>query len=223
MTSGPNSFKGRIGKAINEDLRLLPIAKFQPLNGSVNKLPEIIISELCTDQSFLYHICMTVQHGREYLLYHNVTSNSPGALNQARWLTKANKILYLFPNPSKELIMITSFILTFYTPIWFHIKEHSSCIDGAKNFFFILQLLKDQPPQIQEVVRPVLQHNSFWAHPENILLCQIHDDDISIRQDAISKVIRAREYARNEQEPKLGNFISPKIDWTASNYFTMAE
>ena len=127
------------------------------------------------------------------------------------------------PNPSKELIMITSFILTFYAPIWFHIKEHSSCIDGAKNFFFILQLLKDQPPQIHGVVRPVLQRNSFGAHPENILLCQIHDDDISIRQDAISKVIRAREYARNEQEPKLTNFIAPKINWNASNYFTMAE
>ena len=42
MTSGPISFKGSIGKAINEDLRLLPIANFQPLNGCVNKLPEII-------------------------------------------------------------------------------------------------------------------------------------------------------------------------------------
>ena len=100
ITSGPTSFKGSIGKAINEDLRLLPIANLQPLNSCVNKLPEIIISELSTDQSFLYYICMTVQHGREYLLYHNVMSNSPGALNQARWLTKANrifKILYLFP------------------------------------------------------------------------------------------------------------------------------
>ncbi len=162
----------------------------------------------------------------ESIYYHNVTSNYPGALNQARWLTKANRILRFYissPNPSKELIMITSFILTFYAPIWFHIKEHSSCIDGAKNFFFILQLLKDQPPQIQNVVRPVLKRNSFWAHPENIMLCQIHANDISIRQDAISKVIRAREYARNEQEPKLRKFISPTIDWNASNYFTMAE
>ena len=81
-----------ICKAIKEDLRLLPIANFLPSNGCVSKLPEIIISELSTDQSFLYHICMTVQHGREYLLYHNVTSTSPGALNQARWLTKANWI-----------------------------------------------------------------------------------------------------------------------------------
>ena len=84
MTCGPTSFKGPIGKAINEDLRLLPIANFQPLNGCVNKVPEIIISKLSTDQSFLHHICKTVQYGREYLLYHNVTKNSPGVLNQAR-------------------------------------------------------------------------------------------------------------------------------------------
>ena len=56
ITSGPNSFKCPIGKAINEDRRLLPIANFQPLNGFVNKLPETIISELSTDQFFLYHI-----------------------------------------------------------------------------------------------------------------------------------------------------------------------
>ena len=131
MTSGTNSFKGPIGKAINEDLRLLPIANFQPINGYVNKLPEIIISELSTDQHFLYHISMTVQHGREYLLHHNVTSNSSGALNQDRWLTKANRIkrVYIFtPNPSKELVMITSFILTLYALIWFHIKEQSGAL-----------------------------------------------------------------------------------------------
>ena len=53
---------------------------------------------------------MTVQHGRECLLYHNLTNNSPGALNQAEWLTKANRILRFYissPNPSRELIMIT--------------------------------------------------------------------------------------------------------------------
>ena len=96
------------------------------------------------------------------------------------------------PNPSKELVMMTSFILTLYAPIWFHNKEQSGCIDGVKNFFFILQLLRDHPPRIQEIIRPVLQRKSFWAHPKNILLCQIHDNDYCIRQDTISKVIRAR-------------------------------
>ena len=60
----------------------------------------ITIVRNSTNQFFLCHICMTVQHGREYLLYHNLTSNSPGALNQARWPNKSKqdfKILYLFP------------------------------------------------------------------------------------------------------------------------------
>ena len=112
MTGGTNSFKGTIGKAINDDLRLLPIADFQPTKCYVDKLPEIIISELSTDQHFFYHISMTVQHGRVYLLHHNLTSNSPGALNQARWLTTANRILRLYistPNPSEELVSRLSF------------------------------------------------------------------------------------------------------------------
>ena len=67
MTSGPNSFKGPIGKAINE---LLPIANFQAINGYVNRLHKIVISELSTDQHFLYHISMAVKHGREYIIHH---------------------------------------------------------------------------------------------------------------------------------------------------------
>ena len=72
-------------------------------------------------------------------------------------------------------------------------------------------------------IRPVLQRNSFWPHPENIPLCQIHDNDYSIRQDAISKVIRAREYAKNEQESEVRKFITPKIDFNSSSYYTMVE
>ena len=73
----------------------------------------------------------------------SLQQNSPGNLNHARWLTKANRILRLYMSqrrPSVELVKVCSFILNVYSPSWFHIKQHNSCQDGAKNFFFLLQL-----------------------------------------------------------------------------------
>ena len=40
-------------------------------------------------------------------------------------------------------------------------SRNTSCIDGAKNFFLILHLLKDQTSQIPDVVRPVFNVTHF--------------------------------------------------------------
>ncbi len=106
-TSGPASFTGQIGKEISKDLRLLTVINFQPIEGQVENLPESILSELSTDQLYLYNISMTIQKGRGFLDHNDhVTTNSPGVLHHARWLTKANRILRLYVStsePSKQL------------------------------------------------------------------------------------------------------------------------
>ena len=60
--------------------------------------------------------------------------------------------------------MIKYFILTFYLPNWFHIKEHSSYIDGAKISSYYSS--KEPNSTNSKIVRPVLQRSSYWAHPE---------------------------------------------------------
>ena len=226
-TSGPVSFTGQIGKEISKDLRLLTVINFQPIEGHVEKLPESILSQLSTDQLYLYYMSMTIQKGRGFLDHNDhVTTNSPGVLHHARWLTKANRILRLYVStsePPKQLKILTSFILTFYAPIWFHIKSHSSCIDGAKNLFFIIQLLKYQPEEIQHIVQPVIERNAFWAHPENVLLSAISDNDTSFKQIAISKIIQAREVVRHICQSDVRKFIPPKINFDAPNYFALIE
>ena len=138
-TSGPTSFKGTIGQEITNDLTLLSVIDFTPIMGKVKEIS--YQNELSTDQRYLYDMCIAVQSG---VVNPNLAVKSPGNINHARWLTRANRILRLYvstKNPEENLVHLVSNILNLYAPGWFHIKSHPLCTQGAPNFFFLLSLL----------------------------------------------------------------------------------
>ena len=56
------------------------------------------------------------------------------------------------------------------------------------------QMLKLLPEE-QAKVLPVLEHNAYWFHPENLLLSMLSDDNQAVRADAIdSLALRAAIY-----------------------------
>lgn len=62
-----------------------------------------------------------------------------------------------------------------------------------------------------------IQRNGFFAHPENILLAMIHDDQQSIRQKAYNKIL----LARNTQKMSTNivrQFLVPTINFNAKTY-----
>ena len=62
---------------------------------------------------------------------------NPGCLNHSRWLTSENRILRLYvsdKNPSEKLLALVMVIVRAYAPMWFAIKSHSLCKDGARHF-----------------------------------------------------------------------------------------
>ena len=55
--------------------------------------------------------------------------------------------------------------------------------------------------EILHIIQPVIEHNVFWAHPENVLLSAIFDNDTSFKQIAISKSFK--------QGKSLDTYVSP--------------
>jgi hypothetical protein len=92
---------------------------------------------------------------------------------------------------SEQLYRITSFIVNVYAPSWFNVKHHSSCLDEARNFFYLIKRCYELGPEDWEIVEPVLQYNSYFAHPENILLAVVTDEGECIRKFACEKVLEA--------------------------------
>ena len=99
-----------------------------------------------------------------------------------------------------------------YAPIWFEIKANSSSQNGALHLFDTIQSAQTLSSDIQDIVRPIIQHNAFYAHPENLLTCMIHDGSNDIRELAWRRIKKARDSFRGKS---VRAFQIPKVDFDA--------
>lgn len=84
--------------------------------------------------------------------------------------------------PTKELIEIVTLIMNVYAPTWFTIKLNHRCVNGAPNvFFFLIKSSRYLPLQYRTKVDESIQRNAFFAHPENLLLAMLLENDENVR------------------------------------------
>ena len=112
--SGPNSFKGVIGKELNSDFTSKSIAVYNPICGRTQYINCDVLNNLNTDQKYLYNICHAVQSG---FCSSELASMQPGPIHHARWTTLANRLLRSYiskihPTPDcPELSILSSIIM----------------------------------------------------------------------------------------------------------------
>ena len=203
----------------------MPIVNFKPIPGKVVEVSENVMKELSTDQIYLLKVCLAVQQGYSSDHVSFLQNAMPGNLNHSRRLTKANRIVRLYmskQDPSKPLQRITKFILNVYAPSWFIIKLHSSCFDGARNFFYIMKQCYELGKEDWKIVEPVLQNNSYFAHLENILLSGVTDEDLSIRKFSCDKIIEARTHSL-KNTIRIFDKSSIRLDSAALSYINMID
>jgi hypothetical protein len=233
-TTGPSSSTNAILSKIEFNAETLPILNFKVMPGKVKVVSNDFLKTLSTDQSYLYKACLAVQNGCENLDHKNyLQTATPGSVHNARWVTTANRILRLYMSekkPSKSLRRIVYFIVNAYAPSWFHIKQHSSCFDGAKNFFFMMKLCYELGPNDWNIVEKVFKNNSYFAHPENILLAAIDDTNEDNRLFAYHKILEARNFKDADPirifdkdiikiKPNATNYTD-MITWKLPNYYS---
>ncbi|GBN64989.1 hypothetical protein AVEN_95363-1 [Araneus ventricosus] len=132
----------------------------------------------------------------------------PGALNLARWLKTANRILRLFAattNPSNELITLIVFILRVNAPSWFLIKVYHSIKDGARHLWHFLSSSRSLRKKYRDVI----------AAPENMLLDMLNDERYHIRTLAARRIIKARELGPDGN--CVRRFVIPTVDFGATD------
>ena len=109
----------------------------------------------------------------------------------------------------KNLETIVHFIVTNYAPMWFSIKCKPSLIEGPKHYFMQVQLLKLLPKKVQEVVKENTDRSAYHAHPENILLAMLADDNQEVRGKAVDRILGLRQDSDN---PDKGDISVRKFD-----------
>ena len=143
----------------------------------------------------------------------------------SRWLTLAARLLRLYigtESPSSDLSLIVQYLVRHYIPVWFRIRSHSKCTEGPGNLLFSLQLLRDLPQPLPNLIQPVIQRNAYWAHPETVLLAMAAHPVEQVRTRAVQSIQQSRHQSQEQVRPYLlpevnmgAEDITQLIDWQA--------
>lgn len=189
-TSGPKAFSGPIGKAI-QSCENLPVIKFTAIEGNI--FPEVDFEDLSTDQKYMYKMCIAVTNVE---CPTNLALQTPGPVVHSRWLTTANRILRLYvatESPSSNLLVLATFVMKVYAPIWFYIKTQSSCTERARHLWRLINFSRYLPTDLRSIVDDVIQRNVYFSHYENIILAMLTDEHNHIRKLAYRRILAAQE------------------------------
>ena len=215
-TSGPATFTGPIGSKLC-DCDKQAVSDFSAIPSEVITLDS---TELSTDQQYLLQIYNAVSSGE---CPNELALKNPGKMHHARWLTTANRILRLCvsePSPSSDLLVIVNYIMKVYAPVWFSIKCNPSVSQGAKHLHKMINASRFLEKKHRDIVDKVIQHNAYFAHPENLLLSMIDDNSATVRELGYRRILKAKESSQYES---VRSFVLPKLRFDAEEYHQMID
>ena len=192
--------------------QLQPVA-FLGIPSDIPQMSPEVIKDLSTDQRYLYEICQSVSTGT---VPQELSMRSPGALHHAQRLIRVNRILRLHKSTTNPTEKSTDLVMFLHAQGWFQIKSHPSVSDGAPNFWFILSCSWKLKTQRQEIVVTTLNKNSFFAHPDNVLIAMLANEQQTIRKRALALI------SHSIGPKKERNFVLPKIYHSAEHYFDLS-
>ena len=174
---------------------------------------------LSTDQKYLYDIVRAVETGH---VSEKLANLRPGKMVHSRWLTTANRIIRLYvsvEDPSETLKTFANFISTVYAPGWFIIKMNPEAIRGPENLHKILQLCGELPENVWAIIKPVVQGNAYFVHPENILIAMVSDNQPHVRELGWRRILKARRKGSNG----VRRFKIPQLTYASASYIGMID
>ena len=221
VTKGPNQLSGPEGQHIHGDIWKLPVVKYKAIPGPVPVLPDKVVKEFSRDQQLAYHYCHAIQNG---WMPDHLVNQVIGELDKSRWLTTGVRFLCWYTrtkNPSKRLVRLVTMELNLYFNGWFRFRYHAHIQDGSRNFYFLIEQSRVLEQKDTATAQKVLQDNAFWAHPENIIVSMMGDEDQEVRVKAVDWVRRARLEFNPEAPPR--QFVPPMVDFSATHYTKMVD
>ena len=117
---------------------------------------------------------------------------------------------------------LVQFIMTNYAVMWFTLKQKETIEEAPRHLFKQIQLTNLLPKDIQTIARENIARNAYWAHPENLLLSMLTDNDEKVRQKAVDKIIALRGNEEYGDKNKR-RFVIPKLNFAATDYTTMID
>ena len=194
---------------------------FKAVSGKMPILPDAVVKDLSRDQYLAYQWGHAFQDGE---VSDSLAGQVIGPLNNSRWLTRSIRTLAEYARtkrPTKKFQRIVFFILNFYLPGWFRIKSKPHCQDGARHLQYLLELSRDLCADDQEIVKSVMQDNGHWAHPENIVIACLSDQDWETRKKGVDYIRQAR--LEDTAKDDVRKFVPPEINMQSKKFYDLVD
>ncbi|KAE9521573.1 hypothetical protein AGLY_018037 [Aphis glycines] len=94
----------------------------------------------------------------------DLKNKSPEKMSHARWLTRAKTEFFIHPTRK----------------------------DGARRLWKLISASRYLSTELKAIIDPVIQRNSYFAHPENLFLAMLTDSQKHIRELAARRILKAR-------------------------------
>ena len=227
-TSGKDSFKGPIGKALKKVKTYKVKETFPAITAgdSIPTLSEEVTRDLSWDQKGLYKLLHSTRDGKSNS---DIINMALGGLCHSRFTTLAENLLYLnmcehdlSPEDTANLETLVYFIMTNFGPMWFAIKMKPLITDAPKHVFLQTKLMKLLPDNVQTIVKPFISKNAYYAHPEPLLLAMLDDDNTEVRKQAVDIILNIRRNQPSTSRP-IRSYAVPTLLYDADSYNTMID
>ena len=185
-----------------------------------------VVADLSSDQKMLYLAWESVIKGE---LNIELLSLTPGPISHARWLTLAVRLMYLWMSDHElsgmeleNLKSLVTFVTLSYCPLWFKIKHNPQVKDSSKHLFSLVVSLRHLEGTVLQEAKKNVARNSYYAHPENLLLTMLCDEDSMVRAKAINKILEIRK-SNQLGDKSVRPYKLPKIDFDCDSYTEMID
>ena len=125
------------------------------------------MKEISTDSKVSYRLCQAVKSGD---LPPDLQEIKCGALSHARWLTTAERLIYMWTrhhgltgDAKKVLETLVRFCLESYLKLFFDIKVKHTLVDAPYHILTQLRVLRKQPKKVREPGMPTLRMFSYLS------------------------------------------------------------
>ncbi|GBO32541.1 hypothetical protein AVEN_85776-1 [Araneus ventricosus] len=103
----------------------------------------------------------------------------------------------------------------------YSVRTQSSIADGSRHEFQTIYRSRYLPRKYQAVIHSSIQANAYFALPENVLLAMMADSRLAVRQDALNKILSARQDEDENLYHSIRYNIIPQLNFEAKDYTDM--
>ena len=93
--------------------------------------------------------------------------------------------------------------------------------DAPKHLFLQTKLLNLLPAEVKDIVKPYVSRSAYYAHPENLLVAMLDDEDKSVRKVAVKVILNIRNGSPTTSTRPVRTFRTPTLVYEANSYHEM--